>query len=325
MRGIFLVLIAGCSLPAPDLERSFRNDPLWRGADACFSVPLGPDRALWLFGDTWIGPRRAGAKMIRNSAAILSGGRFAFHWREGPDDAFKPARGDGWLWPLHGARLGPTLYLFFSQLIATKSGLGFAASNNLLMVVGNPDAPIAEWRTRLVEIPFFRRTENGDTAFGAACVADGELCIFGIREDWKRGMGGRSVVVARTATPEDFASWKISEPLFDEGATEFSVGRFGSGFVAVYTRFGLSDEIHARFAPKPEGPWSAPKLIYRVPDVAWSKNYFSYAAKAHPELATAPGELVVTYATNSWELADHVRDAERLYWPRVVRLTLRHP
>jgi hypothetical protein len=46
-----------------------------------------------------------------------------------------------------------------------------------------------------------------------------------------------------------------------------------------------------------------------------------YAAKAHPELAGPdPADLVVTYATNSFEFADLLtQEGERtLYWPRFV-------
>jgi hypothetical protein len=46
-----------------------------------------------------------------------------------------------------------------------------------------------------------------------------------------------------------------------------------------------------------------------------------YAAKAHPELVPpGPGDLVVTYATNSFEFADlfTAEGAKSLYWPRFV-------
>jgi hypothetical protein len=145
-------------------------------------------------------------------------------------------------------------------------------------------------------------------------------------------MGGRGLIVARTAAVADFASWRFwskdgwvddvekAAELFDEAGSENSVSRLADGsYVAVHTRFGLSDEIRARTAPRPEGPWSAATTIYRCPDAGWSKNYFCYAAKAHPEIAKG-AELIVTYATNSSELGDHFKDL-RIYWPRFVRVT----
>jgi hypothetical protein len=43
-----------------------------------------------------------------------------------------------------------------------------------------------------------------------------------------------------------------------------------------------------------------------------------YAAKAHPELTGS--DLVLTYATNSFDFGRHLSDS-LLYYPRFVRLT----
>ena len=90
-------------------------------------------------------------------------------------------------------------------------------------------------------------------------------------------------------------------------------------YLAVYSYCGLSDEILARMAWQPEGPWGEPTVLYRCPEVSWNKDYFCYAGKAHPELAGTGNEVVITYAVNSWDLGDHRRDL-RLYWPRFVRV-----
>ena len=92
-------------------------------------------------------------------------------------------------------------------------------------------------------------------------------------------------------------------------------------YVAVYTENGLSPRILGRFAPKPEGPFGEPVLLYTCPDVTWNERYFCYAAKAHPELAKSDDELIITYATNSSDFWDHGRDM-RLYWPRFVRVKI---
>jgi hypothetical protein len=42
---------------------------------------------------------------------------------------------------------------------------------------------------------------------------------------------------------------------------------------------------------------------------------------SHPELATAPDELLITYAANAWGFWDLFKEA-RLYWPRFVRVNL---
>ena len=84
----------------------------------------------------------------------------------------------------------------------------------------------------------------------------------------------------------------------------------------------MSDQIIARTAPEPWGPWSAPRLVYCCPETTWSDRIFCYAAKAHPMLATQPNELIITYAANSYDLSQVVNDAQ-LYWPRFVRVQVK--
>ncbi len=332
-------------------ERVFRvANPAWRGADAAYSVPLSPTKSLWLYGDTWITPpdarSRKNGRMIRNSLAIqtLSAqgtGTVEFFWRTDsgrPADAFSPSSGPGWLWPLSGVRIGDSLFLFLGQLIESKTGLGFASYRSILLVISNPDDPVQRWETRQVEIPFFHHCENGDLIFGAASLVEGDFVyVYGVREDWAQGIGGRSLILARTPVDalrqSDFSAWRFysggastddltrATGLFAEAGSEMSVSYLAGlkKFAAVFTRFANSPEILARFASRPEGPWENATVLYKCPEVSWNKHYFCYAGKAHPELATAPNELIVTYAANSEDFGDHFRDM-RLYWPRFVRV-----
>ena len=133
---------------------------------------------------------------------------------------------------------------------------------------------------------------------------------------------------------DDFSAWRFrttdgwsarpgdSAPLADGLATEFSVSRVpaGKGLVAVYTENGLGDRIVGRFADAPEGPWSAPLLLYKCPEMGRDKGVFSYAAKAHPWAATG-NELVVSYCVNSFDFARLFRD-NGVYRPKVVRVGL---
>ena len=111
--------------------------------------------------------------------------------------------------------------------------------------------------------------------------------------------------------------------LFDGAATEMSVFFLPARqrFVAIYTDCGLSPEILARFSPLPEGQWGRSLVIWRCPESSWNQRYFCYAGKGHPELATSPNELIVTYAANSSDQDDHQSDM-RLYWPRFIKVIL---
>lgn len=337
--------------PMPGWEEAFqRADSRWRGADGACSVPLSRSRTLWFFGDTWItNPEARGreeGRVIRNSVALQEigadgPGKIEFFWGvddEGPKAPFLLTAGPGWLWPLSGERVGDSLYVFFGHFVGNDSRLGFESAGCWLFRVSNPDDPPGEWKIERFNVPFFEHTPKGDLTFGVGCMChQGFLYVYGIREDWTRGVEGRSLLVARTpfeALEEaDFSEWRFFSgdgwmrevsrcaPLFDGAATEMSVSHLPgrNRFLAVYTYCGLSEQVLARWAPHPEGPWGRPMTLYRCPEVSWNEDYFCYAGKAHPELAEGRNEVVVTYAVNSWNMEDHQRDL-RLYWPRFVRV-----
>jgi hypothetical protein len=338
----------------PAWEKAFREaDARWRGADGSYSVPLSNSRTLWLFGDTWItSPEASGreeGRVIRNSLALQAinseePGEIEFFWAEdkdGPKAPFLPPEGPGWLWPLSGERTGDCLYIFFGQFVENDSKLGFESAGCWLFRITNPDDEPEKWNAMPTRIPFFEHTQNGDLIFGIGCMAhEGFLYVYGVREDWTQGVTGRSVLVAKTPVESledaDFSLWRFfsgdgwvadpsqSKALFDGAATEMSVsflpGR--NRFLAVYSYCGLSEAVLGRLARRPEGPWGKPKTLYRCPEVGWSDDYFCYAGKAHPELARAEDEVVITYAVNSWKPEDHERDL-RIYWPRFVRMVMR--
>ena len=61
----------------PEADALFRKDPRWLGGDGAFSVDLGGERTLWLFGDSFVATsaanERAESKMVRNSIAVQTG------------------------------------------------------------------------------------------------------------------------------------------------------------------------------------------------------------------------------------------------------------
>jgi hypothetical protein len=268
-----------------------------------------------------------------------------FYWRRDeqggqPKAPFLPKDGKGRLWPLSGLRLGGKLYLFFVQVVPVDYGIGAKSTGSRVVIVSNPDDAPALWRTEEVAVPFFRHRRQGDRLFGAASLEkDGFVYVYGVRENWLRGPGGRDLILARVDrdgfTRMDFSAWrflsrqgwtkdlKAAARLFDGTASEMSVSWLPGlkHYVCVYPLQGSSPEIHARFAPQPEGPWSKPVVLHTAHDENWRKEWFYYAAKAHPELATRDNELVVTYATNAGNIGDVARDL-RLYWPRFVRVFL---
>ncbi len=335
-------------------ELQFRQDPRWLGADAALTVPLDAQRTLWLFGDSFValdrpGDRR-GSKMVRNSVATQDGldlhaAALRFHWRRAADGAaasFFPEDGARWFWPGHGIRLGEgPLVLFLYGIVATPGvGLGFDGDGYALAVVEDPEQAAGTWQPRRVEgppLPF-------DAVPASAVVRDGSHVVaVAIRQ---RGVHAGALVryeaaaLARgdllgaqwwcgsargwVATAEVGASgptWVL-----DDAGAECSLHwepRLQRWLHVASYGFGAST-IGVRTAATLTGPWSTARMIHRPPESDRPRP-FVYAAKAHPELrGPRPDDLVVTYATNSFEFADLFdEDGQRtLYWPRCVLVDL---
>ncbi len=333
-------------------EALFRQERSpWRGSDGCATVPLGPGRTLWLFGDTWMKPDgtpgRKGGVLINNSLALqrwdTKGPQVpTFHWTQDPTSgtlaALLPQSGRGFLWPLGGILLDDRLFLFVVQVVFSPTE--FSLSRALLLVVQDPEEPPERWHIRQIEMPCFSSGPDGSTFFcGSPFLRDGSVYVYGVREDWRPGGKGRSLVLARIPgeafVRADFSNWRYcsaggwssdfheARSLFDDVSSEYSVSWLPSlqTYVAVYSGDDPPGLILGRFAPEPEGPWSEAVVLHRCHDENWNPKYSYYAGKAHPELAAAGNELIVTYATNGDQLEEVVND-ERLYWPRFVRVTI---
>jgi hypothetical protein len=338
------------SQPLPQYDRLFQQTNDWIGADGDFTVALTNGLTLWLFSDTFIGQVRDGHRihsaMIHNSAAWQHGVNPTnasvefFHGRssDGKSTALiAPVDGKGWFWLADGVVTHGKLVLFLTQIEPTddKSVFGFRQIGAWLGKVSNPLAPPAQWQVTQIKIPFASFGAGKDRSFGSALLAtNGFIYIFGIREQKD---AGKHMILARAPDTDlgNFASWQFrtsagwstnaetATDLCGGMATEFSVSWLPSAqrYVLICTENGLSEKIMARTAMEPWGPWSSATVVYRCPEAKWDKRIFCYTAKAHPMLSSATNELIVTYAANSFDLAQVLNDA-RLYWPRFVRVKL---
>jgi hypothetical protein len=357
-----LVLVAaatacdGGAPPAPEVtgeawaaaDSLFHRDPSWLGADAAYSIDLGNDRSLWLFGDTFVATSdahvRSEARMPRNTLALQSGrdpvtADIGFFWRTGPDGApasFFPEQGERWHWPGHGARLGEggPLVLFLSVLRPTPGqGLGFASAGWRAVVIDAPDADPAGWAPRAVEIP----AAPFDAIVGGAVVREGGwVTALATRfEGTHTGYLARmreDDLMAGAAVPEWWAGARgwvgqaaldgLPEAVLDDAGAECSL-HFDAGlgrWIHVASRGFGATTIAVRIAERIEGPYSAAVDAFTPPESS-GPSPFVYAAKAHPELAGPDGGLVVTYATNSFDFGTLFKpEGAALYWPRFVRV-----
>ena len=346
--------ISDSGRPWVEAEALFHQDPRWLGADAALSIPLGNDRILWLFGDTFVALSPANVRsesvMVRNTVAIQVGddpriASISFSWRtntDGSPASFFPENGERWYWPGHGIRLveGPLVIFLYVMVGTPGEGLGFACTGYALAVIDDPDTPAANWKPRIVEAA----PSAFDAIPATAVLRDGaHVVALAIRQE---GAHAGALVrypatslargdVSKAEWWNDNAQGWVPEgglgpdgPTFvmDDAGAECSIHRdprTGSFVHIASYGFGAST-IGLRTAPALTGPWSPPVTVYRPPESDGPRP-FVYAAKAHPELV-GPGatDLVVTYATNSFEFADlFTKQGERsLYWPRFVVVEL---
>lgn len=348
-----IVLAAACAAPSPpptapepwpSADALFQHDPRWLGGDAVYSVHLGSDRILWLFGDSFVAPDghgdRRSSTMVRNTLAIQQGrdperAKIAFHWRtaaDGRPTAFFGDDGEHGYWPLHGHRLvaGPLL-LFQTRVRHTPGqGLGFAIDGWRLLCIDDPDAAPEAWSPRELAVA----ATPTDISFGTAVWRDGShILVLGTR-----GNGPHRGVLARFAIDDvghaplplqiwNGARWAPASPdvapaeVLPDAGPECSVHRHDGGWLQVQSRGFGRTTVAARGTRLPTGPWSAAVDLFTPPESRCDRP-FVYAAKAHPEIDAGAGWLAISYAANTFDFAELFSPSGQagLYWPRFWRV-----
>ncbi|MCS6829399.1 MAG: DUF4185 domain-containing protein [Armatimonadota bacterium] len=314
-------------------------------------MPLEKERILWLFGDTYFGEvrngRRVNARLVMGNSVAIQHGKnaqsarlqFFFGKHEGvyPTAFIRPRTSRGWFWFGHGLAEGKRLWLFLTHIVpeGEPGVFGFRSQGAWLAEVLDHSIPPLQWRYHLHQLPFYRRDSRLHVSFGSAVWSDRRwMYVYGTHDDRSHTPLRRGLVAARVPmgrmphftawqfwTPDGWSRrWRECSVTGDDVGAEFSVCFVPAvrKWVMVYSPADLSPEIRLRWADSPVGVWSEPQTVYRCPDVQTGRHVFCYAAKAHPELS-APDELLVTYATNSFETSEVLNNAE-LYVPRFVRL-----
>jgi hypothetical protein len=334
---------------SPEWDARFQLKDGWIGGDGVSSVAVSPGRTLWLFSDTWVGKvrdgRRTDATIVNNTVAVQDGhGRDAklrFVVRRAADGKpvalITPADGHGWFWIQAATCVGGKLFVFLVQIEREGDGVfGFRQAAQWLGVVANPLDEPEQWKVEQKRIPYTDFSGHRRLSFGAAVLRDGDhVFIYGTDErQGGPGLPDKQMVVARVEAESlgDFDAWRfyrdgqwiadfrqaghLAGGLGNDYSVSFRVGL--KRYIVVYTHMGMSDQIMARAAETPWGPWSSPIVIYRCPEVKWDKRVFCYGARAHAAESSGD-EILVNYVANSFDFR-HVAQDARLYWPRFVRV-----
>ncbi len=306
---------AACFEPSPwrDADLLFHRDPHWLGSDGASSVDLGGGRTLWLFGDTWIdrsgaGTRRS-ARMVSNTVAIQRGSDPAtatidFYWGRGPDGspaAYFPDRGEERLWLGNGVRVEDRLVIFLNRIRSTNTGLGFESVGWTAVIVQNPDAEPSAWRVTPLDTP---SNSLGVVVGYAAVLRMGDYeYAFGSEDPVKSHplYAARWPVAAvrrgNLLRPEWWAGARLGWVPDSSGAPRWPLFENGSSDLTLHF-----DETSRQFIVVQAVGFGPADVTMRTA----------------PELTG--GDLVVTYATNTFQFAEHLADG-LIYYPRFLRLT----
>ena len=324
--------------PWPEADTLFFQDPRWRGADGGWTVDLGDERTLWMFGDTFIDPEgetRIGANFIRNSIAIQQGddpstAQMTFHWKttpQGAPTAFFPSSGGVWYWAGGGAIVGNKLVIFQGGN-RLDGGSVVNAPPKGVVVANHQDDP-SLWNQQWFNIPITQANSlycSGHYAFVSgsyvyvyvtrdvgAQYPDAVLCRYQNTQA-KNG----NFTKPQWWTGQEYNVNGQPASLWSNSA-QYSVHRLPSGeHIAI---MGSPFPGFGRFATSPDrnGPFSPFALFYDPPEAHWygpNGGTNTYIYQAHPELTGAP--VVVTYSTHGSNI---LLSDESPYYPKFVRFT----
>ncbi len=343
-------------------QKSEKNDSgkfEWNGADSAYSIPIGTDKTLWLFGDTFLRSQNKSLQMINNSIAIQKIGNgqindviqapLKFFWRQtrhNNHSFFEDAnvnRAGHWLWPLDGFHRNGKVFEFINEIRKSpnaSASFSFDTSNQMLVKIENVMQPAEKWKMTFTNI------EAPNVQVGNAVTQDEQFaCIYCSYHPAKAGVDQHPQIIirlpldsldkidARTLfkTAEVWSSdgrWGKTSTvrpkiIMQDGAPEFSVSRAKGleGYFAVYFPSGFGTQIMLRHATRPEGPWSEPQCIYDCP--VDTERFFVYSAKSHPELCAVDGEFCVTYCQNVKSSECLSLEPERFYFPHAIKLRIK--
>lgn len=328
----------------------------WLGADDAYSIPIGPNKSVWLFGDTFVGDadtklRSQSKTMIHNSVGISECEqgmnctlKYFWHDRDSakPRSFFDTGTDDLYYWPLDGFREGKTLYL---SLLAVRNkpgaklgdAFGFEIVGTKMATIDNVQLPPEKWHVSVQDLT------DAHLWTGASLVPDGKYVIWYTEVSEGEGRGFMAVMrLPRNKMAKPSGNWEYLNTdnhwvaglvgrdamhVIEQPISEMSVRYHPT--IKKWLALSPGPDFPSawavvRTADSPLGPWSSPKQIYEFPEMkrdnpGYDKDTFCYAVKEHIEFSV--DRIALTYACNSMVLSKTMSNMN-IYRPRPVVLDL---
>ncbi len=325
----------------------------WLGSDANESIVLSDKRTLWLFGDTFIGPLRNGARvpgapMVNSTIGLQDRAKpppdcMTFYWKEkdGNPASFFPHQAGTpgeYYWVTKGTMLGSELFLFAWCIGGdAQNPAGFKEFGSALIRIPNPLDPPAQW----IQKAYTLNLEKGNSFHSALFVKPPFVYLYGIVQPRRTALARVRIEDLRNGRlAEAYEYWVTGPkgphwgkqakdcvpqflPVNSECVVHYELA-WDLYTCFTYDAFG-GPEIYLTTARELTGPWSKPAPIYWVPEHhLFSFPIISYAVRQHPQLSTKPGEVVLSYITNvPGSTTEHfTEEGKELYVTRFLRVQL---
>ena len=291
-------------------------------------------------------------QMMNNSVAYFTGNdpapdKISYHWRKdsagNPLSMFEPRTanapeksyywlGDGFM----NHAKDSTIYIF-AYLIRNIPGGIYPFEDIGVSMIALPKhsrPPYNDQQQK--ETPLFFTDAKGKTVFGICVLPntkgahapkpDGFVYVYGVR-----GMN-KELVVARVQDTafDNFNEWRFWDglswntdmhacaALTDNISNEMSVTFMPDGrVIAAYQLKTANTTVALAAGATPWGPFQPAKKVWETPEAYDDLDFYTYNAKAHPNLSK-PGELLISYNVNSFDFLDDIVKHPHHLRPRFI-------
>jgi hypothetical protein len=329
------VVSSGQCLPA------FPDKDGWYGGDGAYSIKLDEERTLWLFGDTFVALEEGkkdrvnmdvilGTTLAVSTCSVNSEFKIQYYLKKKNEQFVSSFGEDEWLWPQDPFIVNNVLYIPLIAVTATdKKGELFnfkITGHKLARIKDYSAADPYKWSIDYIDLTPAIPPEIASFA-ATSVVHHNYVYFYSFYVNFKDKPNIMGNILSRIPADKidhpqgaieyftNNGTWEQAlkpesvKVVLDAGVSELSVRYHAADkkWIAVYLNTqNKGDRFLYQTADKPEGPWTAPKVLGPpIPEVdpqssLHDKSTFCYAGKEHIEFARDKN-LVVTYVCNSAE------------------------